>query len=103
MTNLNLNFIININTVLFFVGLIGLVLNRKNILITIMALELMLLAINLNFIVFSVYLNDIIGHLFVLFILTIAAIESAIGLSLLITYYFLKNTIQMEKISSQKN
>lgn len=103
MTNLNLNFILTINTFLFFVGLIGLVLNRKNILITIMALEIILLAINLNFVIFSVYLNDILGHLFVLFILTIAAIESAIGLSLLITYYLLKNTVQMEKISNQKN
>ena len=103
MTNLNLNFILSINAFLFFIGLIGLILNRKNILITIMALELILLAINLNFIVFSVYLNDIMGHLFVLFILAIAAIESSIGLSLLITYYLLKNTIQMEKISNQKN
>ena len=103
MTNLNLNFILSINVFLFFIGLIGLILNRKNILITIMALELILLAINLNFIVFSVYLNDIMGHLFVLFILAIAAIESSIGLSLLITYYLLKNTIQMEKISNQKN
>ena len=103
MTSLNLNFILSINAFLFFIGLIGLILNRKNILITIMALELILLAINLNFIVFSVYLNDIMGHLFVLFILAIAAIESSIGLSLLITYYLLKNTIQMEKISNQKN
>ena len=103
MTNLNLNFILSINAFLFFIGLIGLILNRKNILITIMALELILLAINLNFIVFSVYLNDIMGHLFVLFILAIAAIESSIVLSLLITYYLLKNTIQMEKISNQKN
>ena len=103
MTNLNLNFTLSINVFLFFIGLIGLILNRKNILITIMALELILLAINLNFIVFSVYLNDIMGHLFVLFILAIAAIESSIGLSLLITYYLLKNTIQMEKISNQKN
>ena len=53
--------------------------------------------------IFSVYLNDILGHLFVLFILTIAGIESSIGLSLLITYYLLKNTVQMEKISNQKN
>ena len=103
MTSLNLSFILSVNAFLFFIGLIGLILNRKNILITIMALELMLLAINLNFIIFSIYLNDIIGHLFVLFILTIAAIESSIGLSLLITYYLLKNTIQMEKISNQKS
>ena len=78
--------------------MLGLVLNRKNILIIIMSVELMLLAVNLNFVVFSVYLDDIIGQIFVLFILTIAATESAIGLALLTVYYNLKNTIQMDKI-----
>ena len=78
--------------------MLGLVLNRKNILIIIMSVELMLLAVNLNFIIFSVYLDDIIGQVFVLFILTIAATESAIGLALLTVYYNLKNTIQIDKI-----
>ena len=63
----------------------------------------MLLAINLNFVIFSVYLDDIVGQIFVLFILTIAATESAIGLALLTVYYNLKNTIQMDKISTKKN
>lgn len=78
--------------------MLGLILNRKNILITIMSIELMLLAVNLNFIIFSVYLDDIIGQVFVLFILTIAATESAIGLALLTVYYNVKNTIQIERI-----
>ena len=82
--------------------MLGLVLNRKNILITLISIELMLLAINLNFIVFSVYLDNVIGYIFVLFILTIAATESAIGLAILTVYYRLKNTIKLEKIKNIK-
>jgi NADH-quinone oxidoreductase subunit K len=68
-----------------------------------MSLELMLLAVNLNFIVFSIYLDDVIGQIFVLFILTIAATESAIGLALLTVYYKLKNTIQLDQIKTFKS
>lgn len=103
MLTLNIYYILNIILVLFFIGVIGLILNRKNILITIMALEIILLAVNLNFIIFSLYLDDIIGQVFVLFILTIAASESAIGLALLTVYYKLKNTIQVDKIKNYKN
>jgi len=99
----NINYILNITILLFLIGVLGLVLNRKNILITIMSIELMLLAVNLNFIVFSIYLDDIVGHIFVLFILTIAATESAIGLAILTVYYKLKNTIQMDKIKFIKS
>ena len=99
----NVNYILSIIIILFFIGVLGLVLNRKNILITIMSLELMLLAVNLNFIIFSIYLDDAIGQVFVLFILTIAATESAIGLALLTVYYKLKNTIQLDKIKSFKS
>nr|YP_010047241.1 NADH dehydrogenase subunit 4L [Eucampia zodiacus]QPJ79907.1 NADH dehydrogenase subunit 4L [Eucampia zodiacus] len=99
----NINYILNIIVLLFLIGVLGLVLNRKNILITIMSIELMLLAVNLNFIVFSIYLDDIVGHIFVLFILTIAATESAIGLAILTVYYKLKNTIQMDKIKIIKS
>jgi len=87
---------------LFLIGVLGLVLNRKNILITLMSIELMLLAINLNFVLFSIYLDDITGYVFVLFILTIAAAESAIGLAILTIYYRLKNTIRMDKIKNVK-
>lgn len=99
---LNLNYILNIILILFLIGVLGLVLNRKNILITLISIELMLLAINLNFIVFSVYLDNVIGYIFVLFILTIAATESAIGLAILTVYYRLKNTIKLEKIKNIK-
>lgn len=99
---LNLNYILNIILILFLIGVLGLVLNRKNILITLISIELMLLAINLNFIVFSVYLDNVIGYIFVLFILTIAATESAIGLAILTVYYRLKNTIKLDKIKNIK-
>ena len=100
---LNLNYILNIVITLFLIGVLGLVLNRKNILITLMSIELMLLAINLNFVVFSIYLDDITGYIFVLFILTIAAAESAIGLAILTIYYRLKNTIRIDKIKNIKS
>jgi len=103
MITTNINYILNINIVLFLLGTLGLVLNRKNVLITIMSIELMLLSVNLNFIIFSIYLDDILGYIFVLFILTIAATESAIGLSILSIYYKLKQTIQMEPIKTVKS
>jgi NADH-quinone oxidoreductase subunit K len=99
----NINYILNVVIILFLIGSLGLVLNRKNVLITIMSIELMLLSVNLNFIVFSLYLDDITGYVFVLFILTIAATESAIGLAILSIYYKLKQTIQMDKIKNVKS
>ena len=73
-------------------------LNRKNILIILMSVELMLLAVNINFVVFSVYLDDLIGQMFALFILTVAAAESAIGLAILVAYYKVRNSIAVESI-----
>jgi len=99
---ININYVLTTLVILFFIGILGLVLNRKNILITLMALELILLGVNLNFVVFSVYLDDIVGQIFVLFILTIAATESSIGLALLMVYFKLKNSIHMEKIRKSK-
>ena len=99
----NINYLLNIFTILFFIGVFGLVLNRKNILITIMSIELMLLAVNLNFIIFSMYLDDVVGYIFVLFVLTVAATESAIGLAILSVYYKLKQTIQLDVIKNIKN
>ena len=99
----NISYILSVTIILFFIGLFGLVLNRKNILITIMSIEIMLLAVNLNFAIFSVYLDDVIGQIFVLFILTVAATESSIGLSILSAYYKLKQNIQMEQIKHIKS
>lgn len=83
---------------IFFIGLVGIVLNRKNILIIIMSIELLLLAVNLNFAAFSIYLDDMIGQIFILFVLTIAATESAIGLAVITVFYRLKNSIQLDPI-----
>ena len=85
--------------ILFLLGIWGIFLNRKNIIIMLMSIELMLLAVNLNFVFFSVYLDDIIGQLFALLILTVAAAESAIGLALLVVYYRVRGTIAVEYIS----
>lgn len=100
---ININYLLNVFIMLFFIGVFGLVLNRKNILITIMSIELMLLAVNLNFIVFSIYLDDVVGYIFVLFVLTVAATESAIGLAILTVYYKLKQTIQLDIVKNIKN
>jgi len=103
MITTNIGYILTIIVILFFIGVVGLVLNRKNILITIMSIEIMLLSVNLNFVIFSVYLDDVVGYIFVLFILTIAATESSIGLSILSAYYKLKQTVQMEKVKNIKS
>jgi NADH-quinone oxidoreductase subunit K len=98
MLTVSINYLLNVTLIVFFIGLMGIVLNRKNILITIMSIELLLLAVNLNFAAFSIYLDDIVGQIFVLFILTIAATESAIGLAIITVFYRLKNSIQLDPI-----
>ena len=100
--NIDISSILTITVTLFLIGVLGIVLNRNNILITIMSIEIMLLSVNINFIVFSIYLDDIVGYIFVLFILTIAATESAIGLAILSAYYKLNHTIQLESIKQLK-
>jgi NADH-quinone oxidoreductase subunit K len=92
---------LKLTCIVFFIGLIGIILNRKNILIVIMSIELLLLAINLNFAVFSIYLDDIIGQIFIIFILTIAATESAIGLAIITVFFRLKNSIDLEPIKKK--
>ena len=88
--------------VLFLLGLSGIFLNRKNIIILLMSIELMLLSINFNFIIFSVFLDDILGQLFALLVLTVAAAESAIGLAILVIYYRVRGTIAIEFIILMK-
>ncbi|MCB1712227.1 MAG: NADH-quinone oxidoreductase subunit NuoK [Candidatus Riesia sp.] len=80
-------------SVIFFVGLLGLFITRKNIIIILMCVELMLLGVNVNFVLYSVYLDDVLGQIFALFVLTVAAAESAIGLAILVVYYRIKGTI----------
>lgn len=88
---------------LFFIGLSGIMLNRKNIILMLMSIELMLLSVNLNFVIFSVFLDDAVGQIFALFILTVAAAESAIGLAILVVYYRIRSTVSVEYINLLKN
>ena len=85
------------NFILFFLGVFGIIFQRRNILIILMCIELILLSVNLNFIVFSVYLDDFFGQLFSLFILTVAASESAVGLAILILYFRLRGNISINR------
>lgn len=87
--------------ILFHIGMLGLVLNRGNILKTIMSLELLLLSVNLSFITFSLYLDDIVGYIFVLFILVLSATESSIGLSILAVFYEQRDDIALDPIKIQ--
>jgi NADH-quinone oxidoreductase subunit K len=91
-----------LGAVLFSLSVVGIFLNRKNLVILLMAIELMLLAVNLNFIAFSHYLGDIAGQVFVFFILTVAAAESAIGLAILVVVFRNRQTINVEDLSSLK-
>ena len=88
--------------ILFAIAVIGIFLNRKNVIVLLMAIELMLLAVNLNFIAFSNYLGDMAGHVFVFFILTVAAAESAIGLAILVVLFRNLSTIDVEDLDSLK-
>ena len=85
------------NIFLFCTGILGIVLNQRSILLILMCIELMLLSVNMNFIVFSIYLDDVYGQIFSLFILTVAAAESAIGLAILILYYRLRGKISINQ------
>ena len=89
-----------LGAILFSLSVVGIFLNRKNLVILLMAIELMLLAVNLNFIAFSHYLGDIAGQVFVFFILTVAAAESAIGLAILVVVFRNRQTINVEDLSS---
>ena len=87
---------------LFAVSVVGIFLNRRNIIVLLMAIELMLLAVNLNFIAFSYYLGDLAGQVFVFFILTVAAAESAIGLAILVVLFRNLSTIDVEDLDALK-
>jgi NADH:ubiquinone oxidoreductase subunit K len=93
---------LTVSMVLFLLGIWGIFLIRKNIIIMLMSIELMLLAVNLNFLIFSVYLDDLVGQLFALLVLTVAAAESAIGLALLVVYYRIRGTVAVEFINLMK-
>jgi NADH-quinone oxidoreductase subunit K len=90
---------LTVAAILFTLGIFGIFLNRKNVIIILMSIELMLLAINLNFVAFSTYLGDLAGQVFAMFVLTVAAAEAAIGLAILVVYFRNRGSIEVEDIS----
>ncbi len=88
--------------ILFAIGIFGIFLNRKNIIIILMSVELMLLAVNINFVAFSAQLNNLVGQVFAMFVLTVAAAEAAIGLAILVVYFRSRGTIAVEDINTMK-
>lgn len=99
---LSLSHFLILGAVLFAISVVGIFLNRKNVIILLMAIELMLLAVNMNFIAFSHYLGDLAGQIFVFFILTVAAAESAIGLAILVVLFRNLQTINVEDLDNLK-
>lgn len=91
-----------LGAILFAIGIVGIFLNRKNVIVVLMAIELMLLAVNMNFIAFSHYLQDTAGQIFVFFILTVAAAESAIGLAILVVLFRNLKTINVDSLNNLK-
>ncbi|MDX8404033.1 MAG: NADH-quinone oxidoreductase subunit NuoK [Mariprofundaceae bacterium] len=85
---------------LFSIGIVGLFLNRKNVITILMSIELMLLAVNINFVAFSHFLNDLAGQIFVFFVLTVAASEVAVGLAILVAFYRQRRSIDIEDINT---
>src|SRR5918993_5447632 len=99
---LSLTHYLILGAILFAISIVGIFLNRKNIIVLLMAIELMLLAVNMNFVAFSHFLDDTAGQVFVFFILTVAAAESAIGLAILVVLFRNLNTIDVEEMDSLK-
>ena len=90
---------LTVASALFVIGIFGIFLNRKNVIIILMSIELMLLAVNLNLVAFSVYLGDLAGQVFAMFVLTVAAAEAAIGLAILVVYFRNRGSIAVEDIN----
>jgi NADH-quinone oxidoreductase subunit K len=93
---------LTVAAILFTLGIFGIFLNRKNVIVILMSIELMLLAVNINFVAFSVRLNDMIGQAFAMFVLTVAAAEAAIGLAILVVYFRNRGSIRVEDVSMTK-
>ncbi len=91
-----------VSSIIFVLGVLGIFLNRKNIIIILMAIELILLSVNLNLVAFSAYLGDLTGQIFAMFVLTVAAAEAAIGLAILVTYFRNRGTIAVDDVNRMK-
>ena len=99
MIDIGLGHYLTLGAIIFTIGIVGIFLNRKNIIVILMSIELILLAVNINLVAFSIFLNDITGQIFTLFILTVAAAESAIGLAILVVYYRVRGSVTVENIN----
>ena len=93
---------LGVAAVLFTIGVFGILVNRKNVIIMLMSVEIILLAVNLNFVAFSAYLGDLVGQVFTLFVLTVAAAEAAIGLAILVIFFRNRGTIDVEDVNVMK-
>ena len=102
MIEIGLGHYLTLAAIIFTIGIIGIFLNRKNVIIILMSIELILLSVNINLVSFSIYLQDLVGQVFTMFILTVAAAEAAIGLAIIVAYYKNKNSIHIEQINSLK-
>ena len=97
MTEIDLGHYLTLGAIIFTIGIVGIFLNRKNIIVILMSIELILLAVNINLVSFSIFLNDLTGQIFTLFILTVAASESAVGLAIIIIYYRVRGNISIDQ------
>jgi|TARA_Y100001936_G_scaffold1993_1_gene1897 NADH-quinone oxidoreductase subunit K len=102
MFEINLGHYLTLSAIIFTIGVAGIFLNRKNIIVILMSIELILLAVNINLVSFSVFLGDLTGQIFTLFILTVAAAEAAIGLAIIVVYFRNAGTIRVEEIDKLK-
>ena len=102
MTEIGLGHYLTLAAIIFAIGVVGIFLNRKNVIIILMSIELILLAVNINLVSFSIYLQNLVGQVFTMFILTVAAAEAAVGLAIIVIYYKNRGSINVEQISSLK-
>ena len=102
MIEIGLGHYLILSAIIFSIGVIGIFLNRKNVIIILMSIELLLLAVNINLVSFSIYLQNLVGQIFTMFILTVAAAEAAVGLAIIVMYYKNKASIDVAQISSLK-
>ena len=102
MINISLSHYLILGLIIFMIGIIGIFLNRKNVIIILMSIELILLSVNINLVSFSVFTQDLTGQIFTMFILTVAAAEAAIGLAIIVVYYRNKGSIKIDDINSLK-
>ena len=102
MIEIGLGHYLSLGAIIFFLGVIGIFLNRKNVIVILMSIELILLSVNINLISFSIFSGDIVGQIFTMLILTVAAAEAAIGLAIIVSYYRNRGSVRVEEINEMK-